>query len=132
MAENVALPETTVAVLREGRVIGHLAFQAQSAEPPISQIEVHFLAQASLEPMKQMLLSSNGSPAALSCRSARFSTGMDSPVSADGFTNTSRAVSKRRSPRDVLVVAPYNAQVALLEERLGPKGVRVGTVDKFH
>src|SRR3990170_3657704 len=46
MAENVALPETTVAVLREGRVIGHLAFQAQSAEPPISQIEVHFLAQA--------------------------------------------------------------------------------------
>ena len=32
---------------------------------------------------------------------------------------------------DVLVVAPYNSQVALLEERLGPKGVRAGTVDKF-
>jgi len=32
---------------------------------------------------------------------------------------------------DVLVVAPYNAQVTRLFERLAPKGVRVGTVDKF-
>jgi len=32
---------------------------------------------------------------------------------------------------DVLVVAPYNSQVALLEEALRPKGVRAGTVDKF-
>ena len=32
---------------------------------------------------------------------------------------------------DILVVAPYNAQVALLAERLTPRGVRVGTVDKF-
>ena len=31
---------------------------------------------------------------------------------------------------DILVVAPYNAQVELLRERL-PAGVRVGTVDKF-
>jgi uncharacterized protein len=31
---------------------------------------------------------------------------------------------------NVLVVAPYNSQVALLEERLGPT-VRAGTVDKF-
>ena len=31
---------------------------------------------------------------------------------------------------DVLVVAPYNAQVAALAERL-PLGTRVGTVDKF-
>jgi predicted RecB family nuclease len=31
---------------------------------------------------------------------------------------------------DVMVVAPYNAQVNLLRERL-PEGVRVGTVDKF-
>src|SRR6266850_3505597 len=35
------------------------------------------------------------------------------------------------TPTDVLVVAPYNAQVALLGERLAPKGIRVGTVDKF-
>jgi superfamily I DNA and/or RNA helicase len=31
---------------------------------------------------------------------------------------------------DVMVVAPYNAQVNLLRERL-PEAVRVGTVDKF-
>jgi len=33
-------------------------------------------------------------------------------------------------PLDILVVAPYNAQVALLAENL-PAGARVGTVDKF-
>ena len=35
------------------------------------------------------------------------------------------------TPENVLVVAPYNSQVVLLEERLGSKGVRAGTVDKF-
>jgi len=32
---------------------------------------------------------------------------------------------------DILVVAPYNAQVALLGERLTARRVRVGTVDKY-
>jgi predicted nucleic acid-binding protein len=32
---------------------------------------------------------------------------------------------------DVLVVAPYNAQVSRLAERLRPLHVRAGTVDKF-
>ena len=32
--------------------------------------------------------------------------------------------------KDLLIVAPYNAQVALLARRL-PPGARVGTVDKF-
>ena len=32
--------------------------------------------------------------------------------------------------KDVLVVTPWNAQVALLRETL-PKGARIGTVDKF-
>ena len=40
-------------------------------------------------------------------------------------------VEKAMTPHDVLVVAPYNSQVALLGERLGPRGVRVGTVDRF-
>ncbi len=35
------------------------------------------------------------------------------------------------TPDDILVVAPYNAQVALLEERLESRGIRVGTVDRF-
>jgi len=34
------------------------------------------------------------------------------------------------TPTDILIVAPYNAQVTLLAERLG-SGFRVGTVDKF-
>src|SRR5439155_20093707 len=36
------------------------------------------------------------------------------------------------TPNDVLVVAPYNAQVALLGERLVTRRIRVGTVDRFH
>ena len=35
------------------------------------------------------------------------------------------------SGNNILVVAPYNLQVSLLEERLSRKGVRAGTVDKF-
>jgi uncharacterized protein len=35
------------------------------------------------------------------------------------------------TPNDILVVAPYNAQVARLEERLSSRGIRVGTVDRF-
>jgi uncharacterized protein len=42
-------------------------------------------------------------------------------------TGKTRAMSRA----DVLIVAPYNAQVALLTERLASRGVRVGTVDKF-
>jgi AAA domain len=34
-------------------------------------------------------------------------------------------------PTDLLVVAPYNAQVNRLAERLAGRGVPVGTVDKF-
>jgi superfamily I DNA and/or RNA helicase len=32
---------------------------------------------------------------------------------------------------DILVVAPFNAQVVRLAEKLAPRGVAVGTVDKF-
>lgn len=42
--------------------------------------------------------------------------------------------TRRLAPADVLVLAPYNAQVALLRHRLAEAGlakVRVGTVDKF-
>jgi predicted RecB family nuclease len=42
------------------------------------------------------------------------------------------ALVRRLGGDDVLVVAPYNAQVAMLRRRLAPLGVaRVGTVDKF-
>ena len=37
----------------------------------------------------------------------------------------------RITGEDILVVAPYNAQVSRLAERLASPGARVGTVDKF-
>ena len=48
---------------------------------------------------------------------------------AQSFRETDGTV-RRVTPEDVLVVAPFNAQVNLLRRRL-PKGARVGTVDKF-
>ena len=42
-----------------------------------------------------------------------------------------RLVVRQMTGADVLVVAPFNAQVARLAERVAPLGVRVGTVDKF-
>jgi len=42
----------------------------------------------------------------------------------------SKGVTRALDESDILVVAPYNAQVAALIERL-PRGVRVGTVDRF-
>jgi AAA domain len=44
---------------------------------------------------------------------------------------TSEGVSKPLTADDILVVAPYNAHVNRLAERLAPRGVAVGTVDKF-
>ena len=41
-----------------------------------------------------------------------------------------KGVTRSLRETDVLVVAPYNAQVRCLKERL-PRGVRVGTVDRF-
>ena len=38
--------------------------------------------------------------------------------------------TRRIEPKHILVVAPFNAQVSLLKDRLGPNA-RVGTVDKF-
>src|SRR5262249_54466706 len=43
----------------------------------------------------------------------------------------STGTKRPMTPHNVLVVAPYNSQVALLEERLAPQGVRAGTVDRF-
>lgn len=53
----------------------------------------------------------------------------------DLTTGESRWIDKDGEPhpitlQDVLIVAPYNAQVAVLLETL-PRGARVGTVDKF-
>jgi uncharacterized protein len=64
----------------------------------------------------------------------------DSPEEADaiaaelerllGTSYTDGADERSLRPTDVMVVAPFNAHVRLLTERL-PAGVEVGTVDKF-
>ncbi|MEO6600920.1 MAG: TM0106 family RecB-like putative nuclease, partial [Polyangiaceae bacterium] len=41
-----------------------------------------------------------------------------------------KGAARALDPKDILVVAPYNAQVTSLRSKL-PSGVRVGTVDKF-
>jgi uncharacterized protein len=45
------------------------------------------------------------------------------------FTDV-HGVARQMTPADVLVVAPYNAQVRMLKDGL-PPGARVGTVDKY-
>ena len=52
-------------------------------------------------------------------------------LSADSRWIDSKGVVKPMTKDDILIVAPYNAHVALLEERLAAQGVRVGTVDRF-
>ena len=48
VTEGVALAEATVAVLGEGRVIGHRSVQVEPAEPAIRQVQVNLLAQPAL------------------------------------------------------------------------------------
>jgi uncharacterized protein len=51
---------------------------------------------------------------------------------ADGAAWTDdQGVEHAMTSGDVLIVAPYNAQVARLTERLSATGIRIGTVDKF-
>jgi superfamily I DNA and/or RNA helicase len=47
-----------------------------------------------------------------------------------GTWTDAKGVTRRITPADVKVVAPFNAQVRVLTERL-QEGVAVGTVDKF-
>ncbi|MBL8139348.1 MAG: TM0106 family RecB-like putative nuclease, partial [Acidobacteria bacterium] len=44
---------------------------------------------------------------------------------------TSEGEAKPLTAADILVVAPYNAHVNRLADRLAPRGIAVGTVDKF-
>lgn len=56
---------------------------------------------------------------------------IDRLIASGGRWRDRRGKVAELTGADVLIVAPYNAQVALLSERLNPKSVRVGTVDKF-
>src|SRR5439155_1568918 len=43
-AQQIAVAETAMPVLRKGRMIGYLTVEAQSTKPAVRQIEVHLLA----------------------------------------------------------------------------------------
>ena len=45
LAQKIALAETAMPVLGKGRVVGHCAVEPEPAEPPVSQVQVHLLAQ---------------------------------------------------------------------------------------
>ena len=96
---------------------------------------------------EQRLVLGNGAHAALAPVGVRFV-----PVAHDGCSQRSEpeaevvaaiyasllgqrcrdrdGATRAMGPGDILVVAPYNAQVNLLRRRL-PEGARVGTIDKF-
>ncbi len=56
--------------------------------------------------------------------------GLIAALVAEAMWTDQNGVTRRVTPRDVLIVAPYNAQVDLLKRTLGDRA-RVGTVDKF-
>ncbi|MCS5715146.1 TM0106 family RecB-like putative nuclease [Herbiconiux sp. CPCC 205716] len=82
-------------------------------------------------------------PSRAAAESAPSSTGADSapsPAASDSASSPAAATNPRVTagrpllPDDIIVVAPYNAQVERLRAHLtaaGFPGVRVGTVDKF-
>ena len=45
LAQDIALAKTTVPVHREGRMVGNRVLEPEPAEPPVSHVEFHFLAQ---------------------------------------------------------------------------------------
>jgi hypothetical protein len=48
LAQQIALAETAVPVLREGRVIRHRTIETEPAEPAVAEVQVNFLAQPPL------------------------------------------------------------------------------------
>jgi hypothetical protein len=48
MPKGVTFPESPMPVPGEGRMIRHLAFKTQAAEPALGQVEVDFLARSPL------------------------------------------------------------------------------------
>jgi hypothetical protein len=44
-SQQIALPEATMAVLRESRVVGNIAIKPEAAKPAICQVQVDFFAE---------------------------------------------------------------------------------------
>src|SRR5215218_8407097 len=48
--QHIAVPEAAVPVLREGRVVRHVAFQTEPAEPSVGEVQMDLLAKPPLRP----------------------------------------------------------------------------------
>src|SRR5579864_2824932 len=46
MAQDIAVPEPTMPVAREGRMVGHLVIEPEAAKPAIRQVQMDLFAQA--------------------------------------------------------------------------------------
>ena len=116
-------PEVTKLVselMYEGRLdsVAGCAAQAVTANGELSGVGIRWLpvehtanAQSSIE------------------EAERIATAIDGLLDGGTYTDSKGAEHELTDP-DILVVTPYNAQVACLRSRL-PGGVKVGTVDKF-
>jgi superfamily I DNA and/or RNA helicase len=60
----------------------------------------------------------------------RVAASVDGLLRSGATWTNKKGETRALTLEDILIVAPYNAQVAVLSERL-PAGSRVGTVDKF-
>jgi len=45
LAQQIAIAEAAMPILGEGRVVRHLAIEAEPAEPAVCEVQVHLLAQ---------------------------------------------------------------------------------------
>jgi len=50
LAQQVAVAEAAMPVLGEGRVVRHVAVEAEPTEPAIGQVQMHFLAESPFRP----------------------------------------------------------------------------------
>ena len=48
LAQQVAVAEAAMAVFRDGRMVGHIPVEPQSAEPAIGKVQMHLVAQPTL------------------------------------------------------------------------------------
>jgi len=114
MCEQVCAPVSSLSY--EGRLASSAPARGlDGIEPGIERIEVAHGGNRTDSPEEALAVAD------------RVDSLLGTPWTEDGTT-------RPLGERDVLVVAPYNAQVALIRQTLAARGrteVRVGTVDKF-
>ena len=113
LAQQIALAEATVPVLREGRVVGHRAIEPEPAEPTVGEVQVNLFAQPPLRANAEAIADSSApgrsradptrcktAPACSAPRRGRqtdLSTATDAPPAHDVRAKTRRTELPARS-----------------------------------